>query len=152
MARAYYSAVLEQPADRVWAVVRDFNDYPRYIDGIDESVIEDGKPGDAVGAVRRFRYGGAWIRQRLVAHSDAERSFTYAGLDPFPYPEPGPDAPPAIDYRGTLRVTPIVEGGRSFVEWWVDFEAGTGERERWQRLLMGVIAQWVASLRKHAGP
>jgi hypothetical protein len=149
MTRAYYSAVVEQPADRVWTVIRDFNDYPRYIDGVEQSVIEDDKAGDAVGAVRRFRYGSAWIRQRLVAHSDAERSFTYRGLDPFPFPEPEPCAPPAIEYQGTVRVTPVVEGEKSFVEWWVDFEAGAGDRQRWHAFLVGAIGQWVASLRKH---
>ena len=59
MHRAYYSSVLDQPASEVWSLVRDFNNYPRYIKGVTESVIEDGRAGDEVGAVRRFHYGGA---------------------------------------------------------------------------------------------
>ena len=152
MTKAYYSTVLEHPVDDVWALVRDFNDYPRYIDGVDQSLIEDGRSGDSIGAVRRFRYGGSWIRQRLVAHSDLERSFTYAGLDPFPFPEAaaaGETAPAAIEYAGTLRITPVVDGDRSFVEWWVSFEGGSGERERWERFLTGAISQWLSSLRAH---
>jgi formylglycine-generating enzyme required for sulfatase activity len=39
-------------------VVRDFNAYPAYIDGVTESRIEDDKGGDAVGAVRCFVYRG----------------------------------------------------------------------------------------------
>lgn len=58
------------------AVCCDFNNYPTYIDGVTESVIEDGKRGDEVGAVRRFRYHDNWIRQRLGAHSDERRSLT----------------------------------------------------------------------------
>ncbi|MDQ3172586.1 MAG: hypothetical protein M3Q91_02620 [Acidobacteriota bacterium] len=38
MARSYYSTLFEQTADEGWAIVRDFNNYPRYIEGITESV------------------------------------------------------------------------------------------------------------------
>ena len=70
MTTAYYSTVLNHPLETVWALIRDFNNYPAYIDGVSESVIEDDKGGDEVGAVRRFCYLGNWIRQRLAGHSD----------------------------------------------------------------------------------
>ena len=150
MAKAYFSTVLDRPAEAVWALVRDFNDYPRYIDGVDQSVIEDKKSGDSVGAVRSFRYGGEWIRQRLVALSDADRSFTYAGFEPFRFPStdgtPNPLTP--IDYVGTLRVTPVVDGDRAFVEWWLTFDCLPDERERWNSFLVNAISQWVASLER----
>src|SRR2546421_5272719 len=116
MTKAYYSTVLDRPAENVWALVRDFNDYPRYIEGVDQSAIEDEKSGDSVGAVRSFRYGGKWIRQRLVALSDADRSFTYAGFEPFHFPSQDGATSPLmpIDYEGTLRVTPVVNGDRAF--------------------------------------
>jgi hypothetical protein len=62
MTTAYYSTVLEHPLGTVWSLIRDFNNYPAYIDGVSESVIEDDKRGDEVGAVRRFCYRGNWIR------------------------------------------------------------------------------------------
>ena len=71
MTQAYYSAVLDHPIETVWSLIRDFNNYPAYIDGVSESVIEDDKRGDEVGAVRRFCYLGNWVRQRLAGHSDA---------------------------------------------------------------------------------
>ena len=77
--QAYYSAVLDHPIETVWSLIRDFNNYPAYIDGVSESVIEDDKRGDEVGAVRRFCYLGNWVRQRLAGHSDAKRSLTYSG-------------------------------------------------------------------------
>jgi len=148
MHSAYFSGALDCPVGEVWSLVRNFNDYPRYIDGVTESVIEDDKRGDEVGAVRRFRYGGAWIRQRLVAHSDADRSFTYAGLDRFPFPATdGIDPPAPIDYEGTLRLMPIVDGDRTFVEWFLTFEAPMDEAAQWTELLVELIAQWVDSLR-----
>jgi hypothetical protein len=75
MARAYYSTVFEQTAERIWEVFRDFNSYPRWVDGIDESFIEDGRPGDSVGCVRNFGYEGARIRQRLLALRQGPRLY-----------------------------------------------------------------------------
>jgi hypothetical protein len=146
--KAYYSSVLEQSADEVWTLIRDFNNYPSYIEGVTESVIEDGKSGDEVGAVRRFHYGEAWLRQRLEAHSDADRSFTYAGMERFAFP-PGESAEvAAVNYQGTLRLTPIVDGNRAFVEWFVEFDGPANEAAQWNDLLMKLIAQWVASLKR----
>lgn len=148
MHRAYYSSVLQHPVERVWELVRDFNNYPRYIDGVTDSLIEDGKDGDEVGAVRRFCYAGFWIRQRLTEHSDAERYFSYAGLEAFPFPSPGPNGTPAaIDYAGTLRLTPIVDDDRTFIEWFVDFDCPMSDVEPWSAELSKLIPQWIGSLR-----
>src|SRR5581483_4203003 len=54
MTTAYYSTVLDHPLETVWSLIRDFNNYPAYIEGVSESMIEDDKRGDEVGAIRRF--------------------------------------------------------------------------------------------------
>src|SRR5437763_8407617 len=69
MAKAYYSTVFEQPAEDIWAIVRDFNNYSVWLADT-ESRIENGKSGDAVGAIRNVRIADRTIRQRLLAHSD----------------------------------------------------------------------------------
>ena len=118
MTTAYYSTVLNHPLETVWALIRDFNNYPAYIDGVSESVIEDDRGGDEVGAVRRFCYLGNWIRQRLAGHSDEAHSLTYAGIEPLPFPaEATPDAPAPTRYEGTMHLLPVVEGNRTFIEW-----------------------------------
>ena len=61
MTTAYYSTVLDHPLETVWSLIRDFNNYPAYIEGVSESVIEDDRGGDEVGAIRRFCYLGNWI-------------------------------------------------------------------------------------------
>ncbi len=78
MITAYHSTVLDYPVDRVWSLIRDFNNYPAYIDGVSASVIGSNKRGDEVGAVRRFKYGDNWIRQRLSGgiRTRSERSAT----------------------------------------------------------------------------
>ena len=77
MAKSYYSTVFEQSADEVWRIIRDFNNYPVWVDGAGTSEIEEGRAGDAVGAIRNVLYKGMRRRQRLLALSDAERTQTY---------------------------------------------------------------------------
>src|SRR4029453_7987367 len=86
MTTAYYSTVLNHPLETVWSLIRDFNNYPAYIDGVSESVIEDEKNGDEVGAVRRFCFLGKWVRRGLVVHSDDPHLLSYAGIEPLPFP------------------------------------------------------------------
>src|SRR5216684_1350445 len=109
MAKAYYSTVFEQPAPEVWKIVRDFNNYPIWVGGAGESKIEDGKSGDTVGAVRRVLYQDRHIRQRLLAQSDVERSQIYEFC--------GAASLPVTGFQATLRITPIVDGDRAFIEW-----------------------------------
>jgi len=150
MSKAYYSAVLNSPVDHVWNLIRDFNDYPKYIDGVSESRIEDDKRGDETGAVRRFCYGGTWIRQRLTTHSDDRHSFSYAGMDKFPYPMEAERVPAAIDHSGTLNLAPVTEGNLTFVEWFVEFDCPSEDVAPWHDLLMQLIPQWVGSLGRAA--
>ena len=140
MARSYYSTVFDQSADAVWRVIRDFNNYPVWVDGAGSSEIEDGKTGEAVGCVRHVLYDGRHIRQRLLALSDAERAQTYG------FAEEG--ALPVTDYEATLRVTPIVDGDRAFVEWWATFDCAPDERDARVTFFRDAFAGWLESLRR----
>nr|WP_244643115.1 SRPBCC family protein [Bradyrhizobium symbiodeficiens] len=147
MTQAYYSAVLDRPLDDVWSLIRDFNNYPAYIDGVSESEIEDDKRGDEVGAIRRFCYLGNWIRQRLVDHSDEQRTLTYAGLDALPYPQDaGSRTPAPTRYQGTIQLRPIAEGDRTLIEWSVVLETEPADADRWQALFASWIPDWTNSL------
>ena len=146
MTKAYYSAVLDYPLDTVWSLIRDFNNYPAYIDGVTESVIEDDKGGDEVGGIRRFCYLGNWIRQRLAGHSDAQHTLTYVGIEPFPFPSDSPDAPSPTRYEGTMQLREVVEGNRTFIEWFVVLDTAPEGHERWQALFESWIPDWTHSL------
>jgi Polyketide cyclase / dehydrase and lipid transport len=138
MTKVSYSTVFTQTADQVWAVIRDFNSYPVWVATVTESHIEDGKSGDSVGAIRNFVECGTCIRQRLIAHSDLDRFYTYESCGPLG----------AISYyQGTGRVTPIVDGNRAFVEWAVTFECPEKEQENCTKLLKEAMPQWLKSLR-----
>ena len=139
MAKAYYSTVFEQSAAEVWKIIRDFNNYPVWVGGAGESWIEDGKSGDTVGAVRSVLYQGRHLRQRLLAQSDVERSQTYEFC--------GPPSLPVTDFRATLRVTPVVDADRAFVEWWATFDGEAARRDELTGVLRGWFGKWLESLR-----
>ena len=139
MAKAYYSTVFDQPAAAIWEIVRDFNNYPVWVGGAGESRIEDGKSGDTVGAVRSVLYQEHRIRQRLLGLSDVERAQTYEFCGPSPLPLAG--------YQATLRITPIVDGDRAFVEWWASFDCEPARSEEFSQALRSGFSKWLGSLR-----
>jgi uncharacterized protein YndB with AHSA1/START domain len=121
--RAYASTVLDAPAEEVWAAIRDFNGLPGWHPGVKDSTIEDGLPADRVGCVRHMHLGdGALIRERLLHLSDAERSYSY-NFETTPFA--------VQNYHATIRVTPVTDSGRSFVEWWTTFDCPPERGEEW---------------------
>jgi hypothetical protein len=139
MAKAYYSTVFEQKAADVWNIIRNFNNYPVWVGGAGESEIEDGKSGDTVGAVRNVLYRERRIRQRLLAQSDLERSQTYEFA--------GEPTLPVTGFQATLRVTPVIDGDRAFVEWWATFDCEASQRDELTGTLQGSFDKWLESLR-----
>jgi Polyketide cyclase / dehydrase and lipid transport len=138
------STIFEQSADEIWNVIRDFNNYPVWVDGAGESEIEAGKSGDAVGAVRNVLYQGKRIRQKLLAMSDVERSQTYEFADA--------GTIPVQNYRATLRLMPVVDGDRTFVEWWATFDCEPERREEQVGFFRESFARWLGSLRRKFDP
>jgi uncharacterized protein YndB with AHSA1/START domain len=114
VARVYVSTVINAPAARVWERVRDFNALPRWHPRIRESRIENGEPADKVGCIRDFRLqNGDRIREKLLGLSDHDYFCTYAILE---------SPMPLENYVATLRLTPVTDGDRTFVEWSADFD------------------------------
>lgn len=111
MPRNVRSVIVEAGADAVWDVIRDFNGLATWFPALPAGEIEDGRPSDAVGCVRRFDLGaGPPTREKLVALDDDARSYSYTLVEgPFP----------CRDYLATLRVVPVNDGGepRCLVEW-----------------------------------
>jgi uncharacterized protein YndB with AHSA1/START domain len=133
VARSYASTVINAPADEVWEYIRDFNALATWHSGIAESEIEDGRTGDQVGGIRSFKLtDGTHIREQLLTHSDAERSYTY-DFQKTPFD---------IDnYFCTIRVTPVTDGGRSFVEWWTVFDCDRDKQDYWTGFFANEVFQ-----------
>ena len=120
MPKIFTSSVVGAPAGRVWEAIRDYNGLPSWHPGIRDSRIEDGLDAAQVGCVRTMTLaaGGA-IRERLLALSDYDMSYTYSILE----------SPMGVDnYVATLKLTPITDGSRCFCEWSAEFDCAV-ERE-----------------------
>ena len=140
MARAYYSTILDHSADTVWSVIRMFDHYA-WAGVPADTEIEDGRAGDQVGSVRRISYGGEIRRQILLAHSDVERSYSYGMVGKPPLP--------VEDFRATIRVTPVVDSGKAFVEWWATFDCAADDRDRLVHYFENEgFAVWLGELRR----
>ncbi|HEU4380417.1 MAG TPA: SRPBCC family protein [Hyphomicrobiaceae bacterium] len=114
MPRVYASSVIDAPAAKVWDKVRDFNALPRWHPRIRESRIENGEPSDKVGCVRDFRLqNGDRLREKLLGLSDYDMFCTYSILE---------SPMPLTNYMATLRLTPISDGDRTFIEWSAEFD------------------------------
>lgn len=129
MPRSYASTTVAADPDAVWAFLRDFNGTPEYLAAITTSEILDGKSADQVGAVRRLVLAdGAQVRERLVALSDVDRSYTYHLLEgPFAF----------TDYFSTIRVSPVSLEGGSLVEWWSTYDCEAADAQALDDLLAG---------------
>lgn len=113
MARVYISSIINAPAAKVWARVRDFNGLPKWHPRIRDSRIEDALPSDKVGCIRNFHLqNGDGLREQLLGLSDYDMFYTYAILE---------SPMPLTDYISTLRLTPVTDGDRCFGEWSAEF-------------------------------
>ncbi len=113
MARVYVSSVIGASADSVWERVRDFNGLPKWHPRIRDSRIEDALPSDKVGCIRSFHLqNGELIREKLLGLSDYDLYCTYEILE---------SPMPLEDYIATLRLTPVTDGDRCFIEWSAEF-------------------------------
>ena len=108
------SSVITAPAAKVWERIRDFNGLPKWHPRIRDSRIEDALPADKVGCIRNFNLqNGDNIREQLLGLTDYDLFYSYSMLE-------GPM--PLSDYIATLRLTPVTEGDRTFIEWSAEFE------------------------------
>ncbi len=136
------STVLDAPLAEVWAVLRDFNGHAEWHPAIAESTIEDGRPADAVGCVRRFRLrnGGGVLREQLLWFDDGAHGFGYCLLA-------GPL--PLRDYVATVRLRPVTDGGGTFWTWESRFRAPADEAVRLAELVgEGIYQAGFAALRR----
>ena len=139
--KVYTSSVIDGSADAVWAHVRDFNGLPKWTPFVAESRIEGGLPADKIGCVRHFRLkDGGIIREQLLTLSDYDYQCSYSILE----------SPMGVDnYVATLKLTPVTDGGRTFAEWWAEFDCRAGARGELAQLVGQQVFQ--AALRQPEG-
>lgn len=144
MPRVFVSSVIGAPAAEVWRVVRDFNALPKWAPFVAESRIEQNARADQIGCIRNFSLkAGGRIRERLLALSDYDLSYTYAILE----------SPMAVEnYISTLALTPVTDGNATFASWQAEFDCAP-EREAGlvQQIGIGVFQTGLAALKQRFG-
>lgn len=144
MARAYVSSVINASSEKVWERVRDFNGLPKWHPRIRDSRIEDALASDKIGCIRNFNLqSGDNIREQLLGLSDYDLFCTYSMLE-------GPM--PLEDYVATLRLTPITEGNRTFIEWSAEFNCDpANEDDLVDGISTNVFLGGFEALKRHFG-
>lgn len=144
MARAYASSVIKAPASRVWARIRDFNGLPSWHPRMRESRIENAEPADRVGCIRSFHLqNGDHLREQLLGLSDYDLFCTYTILE---------SPMPVTDYVATLRLTPVTDGDRTFIEWTAEFACDVAvETDLVNRLEQDVFRPGFDALKRQFG-
>ena len=105
---------MDAPAEKVWPVIRRFDAAADWLPFVKSSPIEDGGDPTRVGCVRVLtQTNGEVLREVLVALSDTKRFYSYTFVS---------SPVPVRNHRTTLRVLPITDGDRSYVEWLSRFE------------------------------
>lgn len=119
MASVYVSSVIDASSDKVWERIRDFNALPVWHPRIRDSRIEESLPADKIGCIRNFNLqNGDKIREQLLGLSDYDKFYTYSILE---------SPMPLTDYVATIRLTPVTDGERCFIEWTADFECAEAD-------------------------
>ena len=99
------SATIEAPADKVWAIVKDFGALQNWHPAIAESPADK---GNEEGSVRQLKLkGGGALTETLEAYDAAKMRYSYRAKDG--------GALPVTNYTSTITVK--AEGGTAVVEW-----------------------------------
>jgi hypothetical protein len=140
--RAYFSARVNADIDRVWAVFGDFHGVAKWVWAVDSCMAVGGRASGEPGAIREYtRRDGITMQERLVAYDGVGHSYSYEFVGAVPFP--------VSCFRGTLRLSPIVEDGTTFVELVAEFEAEPGVRENVKKQFERIFAALIGDLRHY---
>ena len=128
--KIFYSVTIPSSIERVWSIIRGFNDFPSWHPEVYDSSIEDNRLSDAVGCVRSlYLKGGGHFRERLLVLSDREHKFTYTILE---------SPLPIRDYVSTVQLRSITENDQTYAEWTSDFDCAPDVEAELTTVVLGV--------------
>lgn len=137
MSEVKVSDEIQASADAVWELVRDFGGIMKWSAGGIEGVEVE---GEGVGAVRTLRLpGGASLQERLEAHDDAARSFSYSFV--------GKLLLPAENYYATLTVVPV-GADKCRVDWGSTFEPKDVPEAQVTGIIEGIYKGGIGAIKK----
>ena len=115
MISVFASSVIDAPVEEVWKIVGDFGSIGDWLPGVVSCHIQEGGAPDRIGSVRLLDMGEiGTLHEKLLALSETEHTVTFAIVE---------SPLPIQDYRSTIRLLPVTDGGKSYISWAGEFEA-----------------------------
>jgi hypothetical protein len=113
------TVVIPANAQALWKTVRNFSNIALWHRDVRDSTLEDGGPGDRVGAVRALHLkNGTLIREQLTALSDKDLTYSYSVIEsPFPI----------AHHSSTVSFLSIEGGSKTLVAWSAEFALTQGD-------------------------
>lgn len=114
MATVEYCALLNDKAERVWDVLKQFGQISQWYPAIAQSFIEDQQPDGLVGCIRHLTLqDGAVLREKLLAVDSTNLQFSYR-FEESPLP--------VDNYVATVRVIPLTREDKTVIIWTATFD------------------------------
>jgi uncharacterized protein YndB with AHSA1/START domain len=144
MPKVLVSTVINAPIERVWHTAADFNGLPAWMPGMKDSTIEENKPPNSVGAVRRLGMAGTKdiLRERLEVLDPENYRITYSVLE-------GPL--PVKKIHTSMHLRPITDSYGTLAEWSTQFETALGKEEEGEQLMTRVFNAGFRGLKRYLG-
>ncbi|MFQ5995820.1 MAG: SRPBCC family protein [Acidiferrobacterales bacterium] len=143
MPKVFVSSVLNAPVNEVWKVIGEFDAVPEWHPDIKECNIENFMSCDTVGCMRDLTMpDGAKIREKLVTLSYDDHMYKYTIVE---------GQLPVKNYNGTLRLRPITDGNRTYIEWSSEFDVALEQEAEMVGTISGVFISGLDSLKKRFG-
>ena len=125
--KVFESTIINAPADKVWAVMRDFVGLTVWSNAVTGAHITNGKAADQVGAIRHLDIvDGSVFIETLVALSDEEMWLKYDIVE-------GPI--PVTDYVATMRLYPVTATDQTYATWSAEFDCPDDQRKAMQDIV-----------------
>lgn len=126
----FRSMIIDAEIDRVWSAVRAFDGVADWNPGVSKATLENGT-SSAVGTIRNLQIpDGTVFRETLLAHSDAEWSYTYDILE---------SPLPVTDYISTHRFVPITHSRQTLGIWESRFVCAPDDVAEMERIVGDAI-------------
>ncbi len=133
MIKVTRTAIIDEPIERVWALIRDFNGHDHWHPAVAYYQIERNEPADQIGSVRDFQMqDGGRVREQLLSLSDQEHSFTYCILDA---------TMPLKRYVATCTLKRVTDGNQTYWWWQSTFETPKGSEAELARVVSDGVYQ-----------
>jgi len=118
--RAFASAVIPAPVDKVWEVLRDFTSPGKLFSSVASVEMEDKAAPTTVGAVRKLTFkAGGGRKQRLLELSDLHYRIVWEVV-PYDQQEVSSDVAASVT---TVQLHRVTENNSTYVSWAADFSA-----------------------------